>query len=192
MEHAYPEGFLDAVVNIFHMVLEEAPVISLRDFSQVEPQLLIKVFTAILSINLVPVLVQPTLIILKPKSSMLEYLALPKVQWLLENFSAVSLQCTNDAKCFFRAGHIRIPSVCLTLLSISNLDVMSRFSNTPTVISHIALTIVGTSWSNVLIQVNLLFIRFFLFSNRLESLMTNILILLLLYYYHHIIFHRSL
>ena len=35
MEHAYPEGFLDAVVNIFHMVLEGAPVISLRDFSQV-------------------------------------------------------------------------------------------------------------------------------------------------------------
>ena len=35
LEYAYPEGFLDAVVNIFHMVLEGAPVISLHDFFQV-------------------------------------------------------------------------------------------------------------------------------------------------------------
>ena len=142
--------------------------------------------------NLLPVLVQPILIIPSPKPSMLEYLALPKDHCLLANYFVVSLKSINDVQCFYRAGPIRIPSVYLTLLSISNLDLMSRCSNTKTVISHIALTIVVTSLSNVLIQVNLLFTMFFLFSDRLESLMTKILILLLPHYCHHIIFDRSL
>ena len=114
-------------------------------FFQVKPQLFIKVFTEILLMNQVSVRVQPILIIPNLKYSMLEYLALKKVHWFLAKSFTISLKSINDAQCFFIAGLVRIISVYLALLSISNLDVISRCSNTPTVIYNIAMTTAGTS-----------------------------------------------
>ena len=145
LEYANPEGYQDIVINLMKMIMEGAPMISLYAFSQVKPQMFLKVFAAVFSTNGTPVSFQPVLIVPNPKYSVMAFFALPKFHWFLEKSSAVSLQARNDAHYFFGAVPIRMRSVYLILLSISKLDLMSRCSNTPTVRSRIVLTTVVTS-----------------------------------------------
>ena len=58
INYAYPEGLNDIVVNILHMVLEVAPVFYPHDKSEVEPQLLLKVFSVVLSTNWIHICIQ--------------------------------------------------------------------------------------------------------------------------------------
>ena len=118
MEYVNPEYFLYISMNALQMVLEGTAVLSTYAFFQVEPQLFLKVFTAVLSINRFPVRSQPVLIISDPKIFHDGVLCAPKGPLVPVKYSSVSLQASNDTQYFFSAVHVRIFSVYLILSSL--------------------------------------------------------------------------
>ena len=151
---------------VFKLVLKDGPKLPPHALLQLKAQLLLKLRAMLLSTDEVSHRIALIQLFPIPKPFHGQTLSLPKSTLISSQLPTWLLALKQDLSMFFSTGTLRMLSVYLILSYISNVDVISRLSNTPTVRSHITLITVGTSWPNILIQGNFLLTIFCLNSAR--------------------------
>ena len=113
LEYDFPEGLNDIVVDIFHMVMEVAPLFFLHALPQFKPKLLLEILAAFFPNHWIPVSAQPVCLGPNPKVPNADILCTPTSPLIFGKSLAFSFQASNGAIYLFSSGPIRVRSLYL-------------------------------------------------------------------------------